>query len=47
MTTSGRHINYGLVDPEDFWCAIEWCEEVGYYIEKSWNESGGEDEDPR
>jgi hypothetical protein len=25
-------------DPEDFWCAIQWCEEVGYYIENSWNE---------
>jgi hypothetical protein len=25
-------------NPEDFWCAIQWCEEVGYYIENWWNE---------
>jgi hypothetical protein len=25
-------------DPEDFWCAIQCCEKVGYYIENSWNE---------
>jgi hypothetical protein len=38
MTTSGRHIDYGLVDPEDFWRAIAWGEEVGYYFENSWSE---------
>jgi hypothetical protein len=31
MTTSDRHVEYGLVDPEDFWCTLQWCEEVGYY----------------
>jgi hypothetical protein len=38
MTTSGRYIDYGLVDPEDFWRAIAWGEEVGYYFENSWSE---------
>lgn len=27
-----------MENPEDFWCAIQWCEEVGNYIENSWNE---------
>jgi hypothetical protein len=35
----GREMKGGEVeDPEDFWYAIQWCEEVGYYFENSWNE---------